>query len=47
MNIVDNLMEFKHFHFGHMHFDHTYKEGDEGNEDYYTCHYNNPVYELK
>ncbi|MCK5538712.1 MAG: hypothetical protein KAI79_17945, partial [Bacteroidales bacterium] len=47
LNEVDNLMEFKEWHFGHMHVEETYIDDDEGNQDSYTCHYNNPVYELK
>lgn len=49
LNEIDNLVEFKEWHFGHFHLSHTYTEtSDDGKDtDIYTCHYNNPVQELK
>lgn len=49
LNEIDNLVEFKEWHFGHFHLHHTYTESsDDGKDmDIYTCHYNNPVQELK
>ena len=40
---IDNLMEFKEWHFGHFHTD--YELNDYG--DIYRCHYVHPPYELK
>jgi len=45
---IDNRVEFGEWHFGHMHIDYTHTEtSDDGKlEEKYTCHYNNPPYEL-
>lgn len=44
---IDNRVEFKDYHFGHMHVSWTHTEVyEDGHKDSYTCHYNNPPYEL-
>ena len=48
LDIVDDRVDCKKFHFGHFHTDKTLVEGDDvNNQDVYMCHYNNPPYELK
>ena len=46
LDYVDDRVQFKEWYFGHMHVDWTYKEGDENNQDLYTCCYNG-IHELK
>jgi len=45
---IDNRVEFGEWHFGHFHIDYKHVEtSDDGHEDIYQCHYNNPPMELK
>jgi hypothetical protein len=43
LDYIDNLVEFKEWHFGHFHVDQRITDGG---GDIYQCHYNKPPYEL-
>ncbi len=41
---VENIIDYKEWHFGHMHRDLVFKDD---NNNHFQCHYNNPPYELE